>query len=98
MRQSRAKIITATATLVLTLSACGEGSAFDDEFNKSWSDEFTKTCVAEAVKVGAPEADAQPACECVTKELATSLDGMTEKLNPPQEKMNAALRACDIPV
>ena len=98
MRSSRMKITMATASFALTLSACGEGSAFSEELNKGWSEEFTKECVAEAVKVGAPEADARPACECVSKELTASLDGMSEMMDPPMDKMNAALKACDIPV
>jgi len=88
----------------LCLAACGSADdensfsgALNEGFEEGWSEEFVKSCVAEAVKVGAAESDARPACDCVSDKLLPTLDGFSEKVNPPEEKMDAALRACDIP-
>lgn len=97
------------STMVLLMSCIGLAScgSADDEnsfsgamnkgFDEGWTKQFVESCVAEAVNVGAPQADATKACECVSGELLGKLDGMSEKINPPQEKMNAALQACGIP-
>ncbi len=86
------------------LASCGSADdensfsvAMNKGFDEGWTTEFVESCVAEAVKVGAPESDATTACECVSGELAGKLDGISEKINPPKEKMNAALKACGIP-
>ena len=95
--------ITMVASCV-ALAACGSADdensmsgAFNKGFEESWSTEFVKGCVSEAVKVGAAEAEATEACSCVGEKLLPTLDGFTEKMNPPQEKMEQALKACGIP-
>ncbi len=86
------------------LASCGSADdensfsgAMNKGFDEGWITEFVESCVAEAVKVGAPQSDAKTACECVSGELVGKLDGISEKINPPKEKMNAALKACGIP-
>ncbi|MEP2990178.1 MAG: hypothetical protein ABJN65_14450 [Parasphingorhabdus sp.] len=86
------------------LASCGSADdensfsgAMNKGFEEGWATEFVDSCVAEAVKVGAPQSDATTACECVSGELVGKLDGISEKINPPKDKMNAALKACGIP-
>lgn len=95
-----------TALLISCMALMSCGSADDENsisgamnkgFDEGWTEQFVESCVAEAVNVGAPQADATKACECVSGELLGKLDGMSEKINPPQDKMNAALQACGIP-
>ena len=88
----------------LALASCGSADdensmsgAFNKGFEESWSTEFVKGCVSEAVRVGAAEAEATEACSCVGEKLLPTLDSFTEKMNPPQEKMETALKACGIP-
>lgn len=87
------------ATLIL--SACGSADdensiagAFNKSFDESWSTEFVAGCVTESQKAGATEADATPICTCLAEELDKSLDGITEKMNPPEPKLEAATEIC----
>ena len=93
--------ILATSLVCLFLAGCGSADdensfngALNKGFEEGWFDEFAKSCVAEAVKVGAPEKESTEMCECVSTELFPMLDGWSERINPPQEKMDAALNAC----
>ncbi|QTD55081.1 hypothetical protein [Parasphingorhabdus cellanae] len=93
--------VPAVLTATFILSACGSADdensltgAFNKNFNESWNTEFVAGCVAEATKAGAAEADATPLCDCMAKELNEKLDGIGEKMNPPQEKLEAAGEIC----
>ncbi|MEP3224941.1 MAG: hypothetical protein ABJO01_03120 [Parasphingorhabdus sp.] len=93
-----------TAALLATtslISACGSADdenslagAFNQSFNESWNSEFVVGCVSEAKKAGALEADATPVCTCMAEELDKSLDGIGEKMNPPDAKLDAATQIC----
>lgn len=74
-----------------SLSACDE---FTKNFDEQWDKEFTESCVAESVAAGAPEEVSTELCNCVKDDLLTTLDGMVEKTNPPQDKMDAAIAKC----
>ncbi|MEP2101454.1 MAG: hypothetical protein ABJP02_02370 [Parasphingorhabdus sp.] len=87
--------------LPLVLSACGSADdensltgAFSKGFDESWGTEFVAGCVTESKKAGATEADATPICNCLAEELGKSLDGISEKMNPPEAKLEAATEIC----
>ena len=86
---------------LLCLTACGSADdensftgAFNKGFEESWNKEFVAGCVAESVKVGASETDSRPICECLAGELEKSLEGISEKMNPPEAKLEAATKVC----
>ncbi|GAA0485508.1 hypothetical protein GCM10009096_30300 [Parasphingorhabdus litoris] len=94
-------VASAILATCLTLSACGSADdedsltgAFTKGFDESWNSEFVAGCVTESKKAGATEADATPICTCLAKELDKSLDGISEKMNPPEAKLEAASEIC----
>ncbi len=85
----------------LALSACGSADddnsltgAFNKSFDESWNTEFVAGCVTESKKAGAPESQATPICNCLAEELGKTLDGISEKMNPPEAKLEAATEIC----
>lgn len=99
----RKSLINLSAVLpaMLLLAACGSADdensltgAFNKSFDEGWNTEFVAGCISESKKAGATEADATPICNCLAEELDKSLDGITEKMNPPQEKLEAATKIC----
>lgn len=87
--------------VTLGLSACGSADdensitgAFNKSFDESWNTEFVAGCVTESQKAGATEAAATPICNCLVEELGKTLDGISEKMNPPQAKLEAATEIC----
>ncbi|WP_422345638.1 hypothetical protein [Parasphingorhabdus sp.] len=88
-------------TIPFALIACGSADdenslagSFAKGFDESWNTEFVAGCVSESKKAGASEADATPVCTCLAEELDKSLDGMSEKMNPPEAKLDAAMEIC----
>ena len=75
----------------LGLVSCGE---FEKGFNEQWEKDFAAECAKGAEEQGGNAEIAAKNCECITKELVVSLDGITEKADPPVAKVNAALEKC----
>lgn len=94
-------IIPSILVATLALAACGSADdensltgSFSKSFDESWNKEFVAGCVTESKKAGATEAAAAPVCDCLAKELNKTLDGMGEKMNPPEAKLEAATEIC----
>lgn len=97
----RSSHIIAVLTFSLALTACGSADdensltgAFNKSFDESWGTEFVAGCVTESTKAGATAADATPVCNCLAEELGKNLDGISEKMNPPEAKLDAATEIC----
>ncbi|WP_108811232.1 hypothetical protein [Sphingorhabdus sp. Alg231-15] len=94
-------VVPAVLAVTLILSGCGNADdensltgAFNKSFDESWTTEFLAGCVTESTKAGATEEAATPICNCLGEELDKSLDGLGEKMNPPQAKLDAATEIC----
>lgn len=84
-------IAVAGLVLTITLTACGEGSAFDESFKSSFREKLVSTCTSTAqssIPAGV-NIDLDKICGCAadkimegksTKELATTVPGSHEDL------------------
>ncbi len=94
-------VVPVALAVTLILSGCGNADdensltgAFNKSFDESWTTEFLAGCVTESTKAGATEEAATPICNCLVEELGKSLDGLGEKMNPPEAKLDAATEIC----
>lgn len=83
--------VAAICALTLTLSACGEGSAFDESFKASYREKLVSTCVstAQGQTPEGIEVDLDKICGCAadkimegksTQDLATTVPGGADDL------------------
>ncbi len=66
----------------------------NENFRANFTTNFVKSCVAEALKSGAPENTVRPVCECTSGELLKRVNSYAESANPSREKMVAAASFC----